>query len=161
MIAALLGWTKLPQWALEALALALVAGSIWLWHHETYESGVRAEVARVEADNAKETSALMVRATMAENAYDQELADSLAYRSTHPEQSVRLCEPAASVQTSPARPISGADPSAPGIVQQVSPRDPGLWSRSGPDISGLLEHLAARADQIVAQARELQSRDMP
>lgn len=161
MIAALLGWTKLPQWAIEAIALALVAGSIWLWHHETYESGVRAEVAKIEIFNAKVTAALTTKAAVAEHSHDDELTALRAYRGTHPELSVRLCQPTPGVQASPTRPVSGADPSAPGIVQQVSAGDNRVRTEPGADIGGLLEALAARADQITAQARELQSRDTP
>lgn len=161
MIAALLGWTKLPQWALELLALAAVASSVWLWHHETYESGVKAEVALVEAANAKTTAALTAKATAAEHSHDQELTDLRAYRATSPVQPVRLCLSTARLQATPAQPVSGTTAPAAGVVQPVPARDTGVRAGAGPDIGGLLEALAARADQVAAQARELQSRNTP
>lgn len=160
MIATLLGWIGLPQWALELVALGLVGGSVWLWHHETYESGVAAEVAKVQVQTAKDTAALTAKANTAEHAHDQELSTLAAYRDAHPEQPVRLClsPNAARVQAAPAQSF-GSGPIAPTSgIQPVPEGDSGVRTGAGPDISGLLEALAARADEVTAQARELQGR---
>jgi hypothetical protein len=161
MIAALLGWTKLPQWAIELIALALAAGGVWLWHYETYQSGVKAEVAKVEATQAKVTAALTAKANTAEHSHDQELNDLRTYRAADPVQPVRLCLPTPGLQATPAKLDSGTAVASAGVVQPVPSGDTGVRAGAGPDISGLLETLAARADQITAQARELQSRDTP
>jgi hypothetical protein len=161
VIAALLGWTKLPQWALELLALAAVAGGVWLWHYETYQSGVKAEVAKVEAQQAKTTAIMTAKATAAEHSHDQELNDLRDYRAAHPELSVRLCVPTARLQATPAVAVSVSTAAAPGVVQPVPAGDTGVRAGQGPGIFGLLDALAARADQVTAQARELQSRDTP
>lgn len=160
MIATLLGWTGLPQWALEFIALGLVGGSVWLWHHETYESGVAAEVAKVQVQAAKDKATLTAKANTAEHSHDTELATLVAYRDSHPEQPVRLClSSAARVQTPPSQPVRGAGVAPADAVQSVSAGDSsGGTGTAGPDISGLLEALAARADEVTAQARELQER---
>lgn len=158
MIALLLGWTKLPQWALELVALGLVAGGVWLWHHEAFESGVKAEVAKVEAQQAKTTAQLEARATTAEHAHDTELNTLRDYRSTHPEQPVRLCVSTPSVQAPAVVAVGRSAIAAPGVIQPVPAGDSGVREQPGPDIGGLLEALAARADEVTAQARELQSR---
>lgn len=161
MIAALFGWTKMPQWALELAALGLVGGAVWFWHHETYESGIKAEVAKVQAQAVQDTAKLTAKANAAEHTHDQELAILNAYRDAHPEQPVRLClSTSARVQTAAAQPIGGSAVAGAGPVQPVSAGDSGGGTGgAGPDISGLLEALAARADQVSAQARELQGRD--
>lgn len=161
MIAAILGWTKLPQWALELIALALAAGGVWLWHYETYQSGVRAEVAKVEAIQAKVTASLTAKANTAEHSHDSELNDLRTYRDQHPTADVRLCVPTPSVQAPQTVTQRGSAAPSTGSLQPVPAGDSGVRAEPGPNISGLLEALAARADQVTAQARELQSRNSP
>lgn len=159
MLAMLLGWTKLPQWAIELIALSAVAGAILLWHHETYEAGVKAAVAAVQVQDQKDRAALQSKADAAEVQSEQANAALQHYRDTTPVAPVRLCLTAShpSVQTASAQPErSGAAPSS-GNIQPVPPRDNRSGTgTAGPDISGLLEALAARADQVNIQARELQ-----
>jgi hypothetical protein len=158
---AILGLIPVKDWCYIAAISALLAGGVYL-HHEIYESGVKAEVAKVEKQAAKETAALQVKATAAEHSHDAEIADLQAYRTAHPEQSVQLCLNTAA----PVRPeisaesgASGAGSAASGI-QQVPARDSGSGQgRAGPDIGGMLELLAARADQVSAQVREFQARE--
>lgn len=163
MIATLLGWIGLPQWALELIALGLVGGAVWLWHHETFESGVAAEVAKIQTQAAKDTATLTAKATSAEHSHDTELATLIAYRDSHPEQPVRLClsPDAASVQAAAVKSVSGGSVASASAIQSVPAGNSGSGAGTpGPDISGLLESLAARADQITAQARELQERQL-
>src|SRR6185312_8495714 len=95
ILAALLGWTKLPPWALELIVIGLVAGGIWYWHHATLERGIAQGVAKqVTADDAatakvkekaaRDTAALRARGEAAEKAYAQAQLDLQAYRSAHP-----------------------------------------------------------------------------
>jgi len=158
MIAMLLGWTKLPQWAIELIALALVGGAIWFWHHETFEAGVRQEVNRIELQNAKTTATLQAKATTAETLHADESKDLGEFRAAHPVEPVRLCLAAPSLQTPSAVKISVSTPAIGGSIQPVPAGDSEVRADPGPDISGLLEALAARADQVTAQARELQGR---
>lgn len=163
MIAALLKWTGLSQWMMELIALGAVAGAVWLWHHETFESGVKTEVAKVEAVNAKVTAALTTKANTAEHSHDDELTALRAFRDSHPvDQPVRLCgDPTPGVQAPATQPVSSGTVATASGVQPVPSRDSGVRAQPGPDIAGLLEALAARADQVTAQARELQTRDTP
>ena len=159
MIAALLGWTKLPQWAIELIALALVGGAILLWHHETFEAGVKQEVARVELQNAKTTATLTAKANTAETLHADENKDLDAFRSAHPIEPVRLCVPTPSLQTPAIIKVSSSAVATGADVQPVPAGDSGVRQEPGRDISELLDLLAGRADKVTAQARELQGRD--
>lgn len=162
MIATLLGWTKLPQWALELLALALAGGAVFFWHHETFDAGVHQEVARVELQNAKTTARLEGKATTAETLHVDEDKDLDAFRAARPVEPVRMCIPTPRLQTPAAIEIGVTIPAIGTAVQPVPAGDSSAGSgRAGPDIGGLLEALAARADRVTAQARELQTRDQP
>lgn len=155
IIAKLLGWIGLPQWALELIAVGLIAGGILFSYIHVYEKGKVAEHA-AELDKVNKANAVLAaRVTTAEHSHDQELSDLQSYRDAHPEQPVRLCLKPAAVRTPAA--VAGSSGAAPGVVQQVPAGDnldgPGS---AGPDISGLLEALAARADQVSAELRTRQ-----
>lgn len=51
-----LGWTKLPQWAIELIAVAAVAvgavGAFWWYHHHVYVQGMQAAIAQEEKRSA-------------------------------------------------------------------------------------------------------------
>jgi hypothetical protein len=49
LIGKLLGFTGLPQWALELLAVGAIAGGIGYWHHSTLERGIAEGVAKRDA----------------------------------------------------------------------------------------------------------------
>jgi hypothetical protein len=161
LIAWVLGKTGLPQWVLELIALAAVAGAVYAYHVHTFNSGVAAEVARVNLQNAKVTAQLEGKAATAGALHADEDKDLGEFRTAHPVEPVRLCVAAPSLQTPASVQISVATPAIGSDVQSVPAGNSGVRAEAGPDISGLLEALAARADQIAAQARELQTRDLP
>lgn len=161
IIAWVLGKTGLPQWALELIALAAVAAGVYAYHVHTFNRGVATEVARVELQNAKTTAQLEGKAATAGALHADESKDLGDFRVAHPVDVVRLCLAAPSLQTPGAVQISVTTPALGSDVQPVPTGNPGAEVIPGPDIGGLLESLAARADQVTAQARELQTRDTP
>jgi hypothetical protein len=171
MIATLLGWTKLPQWVLELIVIAAVAGGIWYWQHHLIGEGVTKQrtadaiaTQKLQEDTDKQTAELQARATTAEQAYDRERADHQTYIDSHPPQPVRLCiaTPVGSALVSQASTAHSGNEStgaAPANLHDLpSGNSSGGASAAGPDISGLLGLLADRADQISAQLREFQTR---
>lgn len=113
------------------------------------------------AEVALENGKLKVRAETAENAHDQELEDLRAYRIAHPVRPVWVsnsgkgyCIESPSSDTSDEQ-ARGGNATGTGRIQQMptgDTRPPGI------DISPMLDALEARADQIVAQARECLNR---
>jgi hypothetical protein len=166
-----LALTPIKDWAYCGIIAAILIGGTW-YHHKLITEGVAeqkaaddAASAKIVADTVKQTAELQTKATMAEQAYDQEQSENAAYRSAHPIQPVRLC--------------LGASHSGSGVVPQTGAAHPGdanpgagaanvssvplANSGSGggtnsPDISNLLGLLAERADQVSAVLREYQSR---
>lgn len=171
MIATLLGWTKLPQWALELIVIAIVAGGIWYWQHSLIEKGVieqriadAAASNKLNADTAKQTANLQARATLAEQAYDKERQDHQVYLDSHPLQPVRLCISTAvgralvSAASAPHSGNEGTGAAAPTLHDLPSGNSSGGASAAGPDISPMLELLAGAADKVSAELREFQKR---
>lgn len=162
MIAAILGWTKLPQWALELIALALVGGAVWYSYHYVYENGVADEVARVKAQAAKDTIALQEKANTAEHSHDNEILALQQYRTSHPEQPVRLCISHPVRPASPTQPRAESPAAGAAVVQPVPGGDSGVRADGdSPDISGMLSALAASSDTTLATARECEARIKP
>ena len=171
LIAKLLGWTKMPQWALELIVIGVIAASIWYWHYSTFESGVAQQVAkdnaasdRVKADAALATQKLQAKADTAEHAHADEIAHlkDLVAGSIDP---VRLCvapHTRSSGVPSAGGQIPGAEASGaatPG-VQPVSIGDIGLQQESeGRDIGPMLRAFGAAADSVSADLREYQNRE--
>lgn len=169
MIATLFGWTKLPQWALELIVIAAVAGGIFYWQHHEINKGIALQKAADDAASqpllrqaAEETATLKSKATMAEQTHAKEIAE-LTNR-PDPNKPVRLClDPHGSGQG--VRPASAANSgnkgaSTPAIsVQPVPDGNPASGAgRAGPDIEPMLTALAARADELSAELREVQAR---
>lgn len=173
MIAAILGWTKLPQWTLELIVILIVAGGIWFWQHERFEAGIASQQSadalqtqRLKADAANQTQVLQTRADMAEQDYEQEHKDNLDYRSSHPDQPVRLCIAAAASGSSVPK-ASGSHPgdasagAAPADVPKVSDGNSSSGGgQAGPDIGPLLKLLELRADNVSGVLREYQKREV-
>lgn len=171
MIAAILGWTKLPQWVLELIVIALVAIGIWYWQHHLIAEGVARQQAadivasdRLKAETARETATLQAKATTAEQAYDKERADHQAFIDSHPLQPVRLCISTAvgralvSAASSPHPGNGSAGAAASNLHDLPSGNSSGGSSAAGPDISQMLSLLAAQGDSVSAVLREFQSR---
>ena len=131
LIAKVLGWTGLPQWLLELIAIAILVLAIWL-------SGVFHEKGRIEVRTVKQQVEVEKRVIETDHSHDQELAELRAYRVSHPEQPVRLCKPATLPAATPRQP--GA---ATADVQPMPTGDSGVRTEPGPDISGLLDLLRA------------------
>lgn len=168
IIALVLKWTGLSQGAMELVAIGLVASSVAGFaayeHHKIYTEGVTAEHAKTVAQDTKDTAKLTARATTAETQYAQDESDLAVYRASTPVEPVqlRILTAGSGVQAAAAQPGSCSAPSAPGGVLEVSSGNSGSGpGAAGPDIGGLLEALAARADQVTDQARDLQTRATP
>lgn len=136
----------IPRWVYELLGAAALVAAIWL-------SGVFHEKAVIQTKVVKQEVQVEKRIVETDHSHDQELSDLRAYRDAHPEQPVRLC--LANPVHAPA--VEGQPSAAPSSVQSVSAGDSGSGAgNQGPDISGLLEALAARADEVSADLRRRQ-----
>jgi hypothetical protein len=171
MIAAILGWTKLPQWALELIVVAAVAGGIWYWQHHLVQEGINTQRAadaiatrQLEAATAQKTADLQAQATAAKEAYEKEHFDNLNYRDSHPLQPVRLCIATShSGSVMPQTGVAHSGNASSGTAAANVPAVPdgnsgGGAGAAGPDISELLGLLAAKADNVSAVLREYQKR---
>ena len=177
IIAALFGWTKLPTWVQELIAILLLAaaasGAVAIWAHKEAAKGITEQKQADDAASkiliakaAQETAALQAKATQAEHSHDQELADLQAYRAAHPDTDggVRLCidthQSNSGVRPAGASIAGNETASAtPGSLQQVPSGDHSGGAQTvGPDIFGMLDALAGRADKVSAALREFQSR---
>lgn len=172
MIAALLSWTKLPQWGMELIMLAAVAGGIFYWQHHEIDKGINEQKA---ADNAAlkpliqqakdETAQLKVKADMAEQTHAKEMAALQQYHDDNPNQPVRLCLNTHSGDNGSVRSASAQNGGnkTTGVtaagVQPVHDGDNQSGARgAGPDIEPLLTALGVAADKVSAELREDQSR---
>lgn len=136
---------KLPPWVIEALLAVLLVMGIWL-------SGVFHEKARIETRIVKQQVEVEKRVIETDHSHDQELVDLRAYRASHPEQPIRLCH------SSPTPIAAQRQPSAATAdVLPVLTGDSGVREQPGPDISGLLDLLGARADEVSALLRRRQT----
>ena len=174
LIGLMLGWTGLPQWALELIAVGAIAGgavgAFWIYHHHVYVEGIHAQQvadqrasAKVVAQARAETKAAQAAAGAAHAAYLQEMSHEAIAAARHPLPAVRLCLDAyaggAGVPEAGTSHPGNAHPGTPGgRVSQVPGADHSVRPRRGPDISRLLELLAGRADQVSAVLREYQAR---
>lgn len=163
VIALLLGWTKLPAWVQELIVIAglllMLFIGVKLWDHHIYEQGIAAQQAIDQKNSAADKAVLEARATTAEQNYEKSQTDLDTFRNANPIGAVRLCVPPGThLQTRPLV-ANGGSPVAPAAgVQQVPAGDSGSGAATaGPDISGMLDLLAARADEVDAQAIELQA----
>lgn len=144
----LLGWTGLPQWAIELAVVVVVAGGLVFY-------GAHHEKVRIETKVQKQIVQVEKRVIETDHTHDQELADLRAYRAANPN-SVRLCVAGNNLS---ARPAEGQPGAAAGTVQPVSPGDSSSGTEQGPDIFPLLDLLAARADEVSALLRRRQEID--
>lgn len=171
MIAALLSWTKLPQWAIDIIALGLIAAAVWFWQHERYESGIKEQRtvdAASRADLQKtvdaETAAIQAQATATELAYEKERQANMDYQRAHPVGVIQLCQPTPvghSGMSATRAPYAGnATIGTPaGIVQPVPSGDSiGGSGATTVDIGPMLSAFGIAADDVSATLREFQTR---
>lgn len=176
LIFKLLGWSKLPQWALELIAIAVVAFGIWMLHLHTLHVGMAAGIAKQQAaDNAASTQLLAEAATetaeklkvaeAASHAHDQELDSLHQYIADHPLHGSLCVQPAAHYRSQgvpEAGPAHGGNANTgplTGNFQQVPPDDHGVSGPGEADVRGMLQLLAQRADESSAALREFQARE--
>lgn len=169
MIALLLKWTGLPQWAMELVFIGLLGIGFLIYHRHVLDDGIAKQQA---ADNAaskilldkaaSETADAKARATMAEQANAKENSSIPVFIDAHPE-SVRLCSNAhgssGSVPASGTKDTGHAGAGAgPASVQPVPDGNSGSGQGgSGVDIGPLLQALAGSADKVSSELREYQS----
>jgi hypothetical protein len=171
VIALIFSWTKLPQWALEIIVIAGLAGGFWWYHHHVYTLGLAAQQAAdnkasaaVIAQAAAATKAAQDAANRAQESYREEVASNAAAAAARPLGPVRLCldsyargggMPEAGAPVGRAqRPSAGA-----GRVSGVPGGDPRLrQERPGPDLEELLGAWAEAADRVSATLRECKAR---
>ncbi len=177
IVGLLLGWTGLPKWASELVLIGIVAagavGAFWLYHHHVYVEGIHAQQvadqrasAKVVAQARAETKAAQAQANAAHDAYLQEISHEAIAAARHPLPAVRLCLDAhrggfSLPEAGATYPGNAGASTAAGGVPALPGADHPVRSRRGPDISGLLELLAGRADQVSAVLREYQARNPP
>jgi hypothetical protein len=150
------------------ILIAVILGGLW-YHHKLITEGIAEQKAADDKASAtlieqatKQTADLQTRATMAEQAYDKEVANNAA--NSQPTQPVRLClyshVGGSSVPEASATKSGNASPgpAATNVQQLPSGNSSSGGGASGPDISGLLQLFANRADQVSAVLREYQTR---
>ena len=171
MIAAVLGWTKLPQWVLELIVLAALGGGIWYWQHHLIAEGIDQQKAADDAvskpliQQAKaETAELRVKATIAEQTHAKEISSLQNLIDSHPNGAVQLCldthGSGSSVRASSAANSGASSTGTPaaGIQPMPDGNPPSGEGRAGPNIEPMLTALGAAADRVSAALREFQSR---
>jgi hypothetical protein len=124
-------------------------------------SAVQEATRKAQAKADAQTAILAAKAAQAEVNYNAEHQSLISYVNLNPVSPVRLCLRAgpSGVPKGPGHQSGGAGSgTASGDVLTVPETNNQLRSDAGPDISGLLSLLAEHADQVSAQARELQSR---
>ena len=175
LIGLMLGWTGLPKWATELIAVGAIAaaavGAFWIYHHHVYVEGIHAQQvadqrasAKVVAQARAKTKAAQAAADAAHTAYLQEMSHEALTAARHPLPAVRLCLDAyaggpGAPEAGAAHPGNAGPSAAAGRVSQVPGANRPVRPRTGPDIAGLLELLAGRADQVSAVLREYQARN--
>lgn len=154
MIAFLARIFGLQTWMIELiLGVILGTAAYGMFKHIEHVGAIR-EKAKIAAQVAADEKETAKRVAAAEHTHDSEIADLTAYRVAHPD-TVRLCvSPGVRTpSTSPRLPGAAA-----GGVQQVpAGNSSGGEGTAGPNIFGLLDALAARADEVSAQLRARQS----
>lgn len=162
-----------PRLIAYGIAAAVLIGLL-SWGVITYNESLREQGrAEIRADDAEalrvakekadaESKRLKKLAEDARNANAQELAELRAYRADNPLHG-GLCKPAKnnrSAVSSPAATVTVNAGASTGTadVQPVPAGDTEPGGQSDTDIRGMLDALAARADQVSGQLREWQAR---
>lgn len=164
LVALVLKWTGLSQGVMELIAFGAVAASITgvavYEHHKIYTEGVTAARADQKKQDDADKAVLEARALTAEKNYADTKTQLDTYRNSNPIGAVRLCvsPPVRHLQTSSVVGISGGTTTSAANVQPLPAGDQGGGGNvAGPDIGPMLDLLAARADEVTAQAVELQA----
>lgn len=171
IVGKLLGWTGLPQWAVEMIALAIAALIVWGWwvHHNhvlvaqgvsQQQSADNAAKAKLDIETAAKTAALAARVAAAEAQGEKAKYDLDQYRASHPLTADRLCGRT-------AHDSGGGLPGAAGIHGSGSPAAapaggdqpmPAADSPGPADRLRLLDALGALSDGLASQVSGLQAR---
>lgn len=162
IIALLFGWTKLPTWVQELIAVAILLLLLFLavkaWDKHIYDEGILAQQAIDQKNSAADKAVLEARATTAEKNYADSQTKLANYISANPIGAVRLCIAAPThVQAGPVVRNSGSSAPGPAAVPTVPSGDQSSGTGTpGPDIGPMLDALTTRCAQVDAQAIELQ-----
>ncbi len=169
MIAALLGWTKLPQWAMEAIAILIAVAAVSLgilyWHHtivvateardraamqaasQAAQAAAQKQIDRLNAQHATDVAKLKVddeqrhEADLAQHNSDLERLHQFdAYRRAH--------EKVGSASSGPANPPNGGS----GPTDFIS-----ILSRLEPVASGLADSTRQTATALTLCMQERDS----
>lgn len=167
---ALLALIPTKDWLFGGLIVLLIIFGVHE-HHKILAEGIAKQQAAdakasatLVANTAKQTADLQARATMAEQAFDKEQSDNAAFRSTGPEQPVRLCldsHNSGSVLSQAGGKVAGngaAGATPVGVQPMPTGNSGGRSGATGVDIGPMLEALSASADQVSSTLREFQSR---
>lgn len=157
--------------AYAALVLSIFFGGVYVEHrfaasrYEALELKVDNERIAAQAAADKKTLELQAQAAKAHSDYEKTQADLKSYVDSHPVGDVRLCLSPSAVSAAGkagAKPGASQTPAASGDVQPLSSPDNSIRTGRpsvGPDISGMLESLAAKADEVTDRAREMKEID--
>jgi hypothetical protein len=169
VIASIVEFIGARKWLIELILLLVVAGLIWWFCEHLIAVGVQRQkdaddkaYAQLVIDNAKEEGRLKALADTANENYQQESQELLAYRAAQPlhgglclDKGHRSMSAASGAHTGNEATSSGA-----AAVQSVLAGDPAPSGRSDPDIRHLLDLLAGRGDEVSSTLREFQAREL-
>jgi hypothetical protein len=157
ILTTVLGWTKLPQWALELMAVAGAALlTVWV-HHHLVDEGKDAEIVALKTAATVASAQNAAKTTVAENNRANEDTLTTQFVDSHPIAPVSLCNETGASPVPSAKTVSGQSSASPGAVQQVSAGSDRVQPVQHPDISSLLSVLAERADAVSSELRARQA----
>jgi len=160
-----LGWTKLPTWLKELIFVGIIvaAAVVALKVHDThvYDAGIvhqqqidTEQTQKLLAAANVKSAALLAESNHEHTLYEQALTNDAAARAANPLPPVSLClspsdSGGASMPQSTASQSGAANPpSTSGGVLKMPAGNSAVRGGAGPDISGLLDLLAQRADEL-------------
>jgi hypothetical protein len=169
MISAALEFVHARKWLVELLLLGVIVVGVVLFCRHLIQVGVerqRAEDERayrqLQLDAAIESGRLKGIAEKASHEHDEELQTLREYRVQHPLHGGLCLDDGRKSRLPNAGTAESGDAgrsSSAESLQPVSSGDSQPSGQSDPDIRGMLDALAGRADRVSAQLREFQARE--
>lgn len=167
MISSALEFIHARKWLVELILVAVVVAGLWWFCHHLIQVGVQRqrdddarELVKLQHDADVESGRLQGIADAAHKAQEQEHADNLDYRRTHPlHGGLCLNQGRSHLPEAGATDASHAGTgTAAGDLLALPAGDPQLGGHGEPDIRHLLDVLNGKADDVSATLREYQSR---